>query len=224
MKKSKSAERRREGGSRSQVQQAFPATRNVVVTKMSPQDGIALADMRNTVGQSPVHGEIWRLREEARLLVVLGNAIAEDKTIWCADDRTGERVDPPVAELCFVERRDLKVTLLKCQQWAREGNSDAAWWCAWYFEGTNHPKSVWYYIAALRRNPRQHAWALGRICSDAFEGCMCEGVPEPDLRFLTGVDEFRQIADGARLVSDISWGDWEAAVRNAESAIHLPAQ
>lgn len=131
------------------------------------------------------------------------------------DLETGNRTDPLVLTLKPTLTEIAKPALLdKFASWAREGNPHAIWWLAWWFEGVNHPKSVWYYVAAMRIDPDGHGWVQSRLASDARSAHMCEGVPKPDLSFLSEIPELQ----GSRIRPD-----WREALRNAESAIHLPA-
>jgi ribosome modulation factor len=98
------------------------------------------------------------------------------------------------------------------EKWARAGRAHAAWWLGWIHSGSNHAKSVWYYIAAIRRDPGSHGWALERVISDAFSAIMCKGVHLPSLIFLREITE---------LSSQISH-DWKGAIHSAETAEHLP--
>jgi len=88
------------------------------------------------------------------------------------------------------------------------------WWLAWWHEGKNHPKSVWYYVAAIRANPKKHGWVLDRLYGDARSACVCNGIPTPDLGFLANIPEITALQIGK---------DWEEAVRQAEQAEHVPA-
>jgi len=184
-------------------------------------------------------GELWTLGKGGQVVVVLGNCVAANNTIWCAIDETGEQVRGVVSEMSFKEARAIEVTVEKCQRWARAGNASASWWCGWWFEGVNHPKSVWYCIAALRREPEKHGWALSRIVSDSYHAAVCEGVAEPDLAFLNDIAEFRQVIGGVPKWgreqflsvcdefiegSDVQLGSWQEAIRHAEEAIHIPAK
>lgn len=78
---------------------------------------------------------------------------------------------------------------------------------------SNHPRSIWYYIASLRMTKGQPRWALKRIYADAYTGGMCKDVPEPCLRFMQEIPEF----NGAK-----TWGDWKQAIACAGRAIHEP--
>ncbi|HDR8974268.1 TPA: hypothetical protein QDB32_003985 [Burkholderia vietnamiensis] len=148
--------------------------------------------------------------------VILGNSVREDGTIWCADWESLTKKYCTVGDLRA--QRDVvnpswEDLLTRMEGKAESGDADAMWWCAWAHEGTNHPKSVWFYMAAIRRDPRKHSWAWERIYSDARHPYLCEGVQEPDLSFLETVDEFC----GAR-----EWGKWEDAITNAKVAVHAP--
>ncbi len=161
-------------------------------------------------------GELWAY--EGRTAVICGNCISERETIWVMDWESGARVDAPVLKL--EPRQDQSsiehdVLIARFVEWARAGNPDAMWWLAWRFEGKNHPKSVWYYIAALRADPKGHGWAHGRIMDDAHAAYMCKGVPWPCIEFLKDIPEMQGYSIGR---------DWVTAVANAEKAIHIPRE
>ncbi|WP_425952998.1 hypothetical protein [Ralstonia pseudosolanacearum] len=163
----------------------------------------------------PKVGELWNC--QGRTAFVCGNSISESGRIWIADWDTGQRGDakPEWLEL-RQDRRSLfeEDILAKFVPWSRAGNSDAIWWLGWWFEGVNHPKSVWYYVAALRADAKGHGWAFERIVSDARTAYMCAGVPQPDIAFLDEIPEMR----GLPIQSD-----WAAAVASAEAAVHVAA-
>jgi hypothetical protein len=173
----------------------------------------AVSDTRSTL--FPRVGELWNC--ESRTAIIAGNSISSSGRIWIMDSSTGERGDarPELLEL-RVDRLSLSEgeLLQRFANWARQGNSDAMWWMAWWFEGVNHPKSIWYYVAALRADPKGHGWAQARIMSDARSAFMCRGVVEPDLAFLDNIPELR----GERIGRD-----WKSAVELAEVARHQPA-
>lgn len=121
----------------------------------------------------------------------------------------GERYDAAVEEIVVQTHVPLNEVSEHCKGWAALGNSDAAWWLGWFFEGTNHRKSVWYYIAAIRKNRGLHGWALSRVFDDAHNPVMNEGYPEPELSFLSEIKEFVQL-------SEIKFGRWKDAVEQAE--------
>lgn len=159
-------------------------------------------------------GELWTY--EGRTAVICGNCISENQTIWVMDWGSGARADAPVHKLTprqdkeSIGRNELES---RFTEWAREGIPDAMWWLAWWFEGVNHPKSIWYYVAALRADPVAHGWAHGRIMDDARVTTMCEGVPPPCIEFLKDIPEMQGRSIGR---------DWVTAVANAEKAIHIP--
>jgi TPR repeat protein len=163
----------------------------------------------------PRVGELWDC--EGRLAFVAGNAIDSDGTIWLFDWKTGDVEYRPFESM--TARNDRKTLtdehiIEHMTGWTGEGNSNAMWWLGWWYEGCNHPKSVWYYVAAMRANPKKHAWAYDRLYLDARSAVMCEGVPKPDLGFLTTIPEMQEYAIGR---------DWQEALRMAEKADHIPA-
>ena len=138
-----------------------------------------------------------------RQVFVCGNGVSKSSRIWCMDWKTGQRIDAkpatliprhPICEAQFVSR---------FQTWCEKGNADAMWWLAWWFEGVNHRKSVWYYVAALRADPVGHGWAQSRIMADARYAAMCEGLPTPDISFLASIPEMMGHPIGI---------DWRAAL------------
>ncbi|MHB1702244.1 MAG: hypothetical protein ACYCSN_19340 [Acidobacteriaceae bacterium] len=158
----------------------------------------------------PNVGELWGYAE--RVAIICGNSISETGVIWVMDWSSGDRAD---ALLDRLEVRPDRYSLthesiiVRFAEWARDGNSDAMWWLGWWFEGRNHRKSVWFYVAALRANPRGHRWALSRIAADAKAPIMCQGVASPRLSFLGSIPEIQECVIGP---------DWAAAVANAEAA------
>lgn len=159
----------------------------------------------------PHVGELWEC--EGRTAVIAGDSFdINSGRIWTMELNTGERgYSSPE---CLKERADrMSLTndgLLRIfRKWANKGNSHAIWWLGWWFEGMNHQKSVWYYIAALRADPRAHGWAYGRIISDARSAIMCAGVARPDLTFLEDIPE---------IIGEGIGRDWALAIENAEKA------
>lgn len=157
-------------------------------------------------------GHLYRMTGSQRTIAVLGNSISEKNTVWCADWRTGKRFDP---ETCWLRalpdaEQPAQIELLaKVTAWAAKGNADAAWWLGWWFEGENHAKSVWYYVAAIRREPAAFGWALERVSSDARSACIRGDKQKLDLAFLAEIPEFNSADD---------WGDWREAIGKAEAA------
>lgn len=149
-----------------------------------------------------------------RKAFVAGNSIDDDGTIWLFDWETGDVAYLPVVLMTVREDRFLlseENIVQRLQEWARAGNSDAMWWLGWWHEGKNHPKSVWYYVAALRANPKKHAWARWRICCDARSAYMGSDVPKPDISFLANITEMQ---------GDTISTDWQGAIHEAEIAVH----
>lgn len=115
------------------------------------------------------------------------------------------------------DRRRLREASIvnRFEWWAHLGNSHAMWWLAWWNEGINHPKSIWFYVAAIRAAPESHSWAWERIKANAKTPCLCPGVLEPTLDFL---EEIPEIQGNPRESRD----DWKLAVYKAFSAVHVP--
>jgi hypothetical protein len=174
---------------------------------------------------SPLPLTICRYGDWTRAAVIMGNCIGEDGTVWCHDFKTGRRLDlDPKTILVEPDQPGYEALLPLVEKWADSGNSDAAWWLGWWHEGKNHPKSVWYYIAAMRMNQDAHGWAFGRLLGDTYNPVMCRDVPEPSLDFLDGIQEFRQHEAGERMLANIKWGDWREATRQAKEAVHVPRE
>lgn len=153
-------------------------------------------------------GQLWTLH--GRPVVVCGNATSPNGTVWCMRWFDGQRVDPVTTTL-RPHSRCLDLThddlVRQFHEWACEGNSHAMWWLAWLFEGVNHTRSTWYYVAALRANPSAYGWLQRRIISDARSACMEQDRPKPDLEFLACIPEIQGASIGS---------DWAAAVTHAE--------
>jgi hypothetical protein len=124
-------------------------------------------------GLFPSIGELWNCQNQ--VAVICGNTFSESGRIWIVDWKTGERGSAKPEHLTLRgDRTSLPESTLidRFREWGRSGNPGAMWWLAWWFEGTNHQKSVWYYVAALRADPEGHGWAQSRIMSDARTACM----------------------------------------------------
>jgi hypothetical protein len=168
---------------------------------------------------------LCRYGDWARAAVVMGNCIGENGTVWCHDYKSGRRLDlNPKTLLIEPDQPGTEKLLSTIETWAESGKSDAAWWLGWWNEGKNHPKSVWYYIAAMRMNQGAHGWAFGRLLTDTYNPVMCSHVPEPSLDFLDLIQEFRQYEAGERKLANIQWGNWREAVAMAKKAVHTPRE
>lgn len=102
--------------------------------------------------------------DRTRIAVVMGNCSHVNDTIWCHDLETGSRVDLHLFDMHEDPVQfEASVLVSIIEGWAEGGNADAAWWLGGFYEGANHSKSVWYYIAAIRMSPADAVWAFGRI-------------------------------------------------------------
>jgi len=185
---------------------------NKAVFKLRAEYGdmsIASADFRNPM--YPNYGELWGYA--GRVAIIATNTIEIGKTIWVMDRDSGDEGYARLEDLILLEDRNsmtLDEVVALFTAWAKDGRSAAMWWLGWWFEGTNHARSVWYYIAALRANPAQHSWAAGRIISDAYTASMCKGYPKPNLDFLNDIPEIT--------TRKLHVGLWEQALNMALSA------
>lgn len=163
-------------------------------------------------GRYPEVGELWSC--DGRVAMVAGNSVDSHGRLWLFDWHSSQDGYFPLSMLTArTDRRSLneEAILGRVTEWARGGVASAMWWLAWWHEGRNHPKSVWYYVAAMRRAPKDYSWALDRVRSDAQYACMCSEVSMPDLAFLGAIPEM----SGAILT------DWLEAIRQAESSTHI---
>ena len=160
--------------------------------------------------KEPTYCELWEDAKGKKWLV-LANCLKGD-SIWSMEPDSCEMGFMIVSGAKKIGQEDFQTILDKLETNSMTGCSDSMWWCAWAYEGNNHPRSVWYYIASLRSNPKKHAWAFGRIHSDAYSSAVCKGVPKPCLNFLANIPEFQTIKLGRT--------DWLQAVQMAKSSEH----
>lgn len=161
----------------------------------------------------PAYGQIWLY--EQREVFILGNTI-KDGLIWSADRITGERLDPKIDDLSALDsgmshRQEFNELLDSAIRWAREGNADAAWWLGWFNQGTHHPKSVWYAIAAIRMNRPAFGWAFSLTYDNGCYGGVCSGTPYPSILFMKKIHEF---------TTNKCSSDWQEAIQQAEFSVH----
>jgi hypothetical protein len=169
--------------------------------------------------QELAEGRLCRAEGRTEQFVILGNGIRDDNTIWCADDATGETHYLAVDSIEPGEYREFDLTAAKAARWASEGNAAAAWWLGWYYEGENHYRSTWYYVAAMRMN-ENYQGSFEVVFENANFAFMCEGVAEPDLEFLESIEEFNQFTvqkSQMMLGTDsreprINYGKWQDAI------------
>lgn len=162
-------------------------------------------------------GVLYRVRgKRASTLVMRASNSLTFKAgakVCCHYWSSGKRIAVPAVDLIHLpaeQQPSLAAAYERMARWADGGSSDAMWWLGWWHEGTDHCRSTWYYIAALRRNPEAHGWALGRIISDTIFGCMCAGEPVPSISFARDIPEFTSGRIGM---------DWQQAVASAKSAV-----
>jgi len=173
-------------------------------------------EIENGIGKnvrSPCYCEVWYSSTYEREFLILGNSTQEDGSIWAFDLDHQEMCYMPIKDTKYVRKFGFDETNMLCIERAKKGCADSMWWLAWINEGTNHPKSVWFYIAALRANPDKHSWAFKRIYADSRSSYMCEGVEEPCLEFLGEIEDFQTGSIG---------DDWKAAIDKALTAVHKP--
>jgi len=166
-------------------------------------------------GLYPRVGELWDCAGE--MAIVCGNRISEKGRIWLMAWNSGMSGRFRLPQMKLRDDRlsiSMEAMVARLSEWARAGNAEAMWWLAWAHEGVNHPKSVWYYVAALRADPQAYRWAHERIVSDAYSATMCKDAPRPDLAFLQEIPEIQD----AKILRD-----WASAVKMAENAVHHPA-
>ncbi len=164
----------------------------------------------------PSYGQVWQYQGEQ--VFILGNGTYDDGlTIWAARRITGERVDATVAKLiptAITSTNTFGELTRRCAVWARAGNADAAWWLGWRFDGVNLPKSLWYYLAAIRKAPRAYGWYLSNLFDNALYGIMCEGEPQAHIGFIKDIAEFNDRKPST---------NWQDAIALAENAVHIPS-
>jgi len=168
----------------------------------------------------PSYGDLVYDTENCVLAVVLGNSVQENGSIWCvawdeASELYGTEGRPSVKDLEIRGKIDFKVLVKRMEQFAKEGQAHAMFWLGWWYEGVNHPKSIWYYIASIRADTEAYRWVFNRLYNDTFYGAMTRGVKYPTLTFLTEIMEFVE--------RKIPRGQWLMAVEKAEVAKHRPA-
>ena len=162
--------------------------------------------------QTPQYCELW-LDDTGKHWLILANCVDGD-AIWAMEPDTGAMGMMPLSGSNKIGEENFAAVLERLEQQSLSGCSSSMWWCAWAYEGTHHARSVWYYIAALRADPKAHSCAWGRIYADAYSAIMCQGVLKPCLKFLNDIPEFQ-----AKKLNSI---DWLQAVHQAKAAQHQP--
>lgn len=165
------------------------------------------------VTKGPSRGSHVLRMTNSRRFSPLYSAAGKREKVWCALWRTGGRLDILPENLRALDPESqpaIDSILSRVSLWARKGNEDAAWWLGWWYEGTACCRSTWYYMAAMRLNPKALGWALQRTISDAVCG-LTGSSPHPlmDIAFLGRLHE----------VVTRQWStDWLGAIIAAEAA------
>lgn len=179
---------------------------------------------------APQPTELWQA-PDGTIYFICGNWV-EKGEIWVINYSTGESNHIEVSTLTKTNS-DMSVEdkIETLRKYAKAGNADAMWWLAWWYEGTNHKASVWFYMAAIRKDPSNYLWAYERVISDAHHT-----FESPDISFLKDIYEFNVMplkhSDMRELYSDreyrgatehqfrykIAVDEWENAVEQALSA------
>lgn len=114
----------------------------------------------------------WKLITHKSPFVVLGNCwVGDDEDyIWTANVRSGKKHYAQIQNFeQLVKPQNYKSTVQLCQKWARKGHSHAMDWLGWFFEdNTHYAASIWYYVAALRRNKPAYIDVADRVFGDAL--------------------------------------------------------
>jgi hypothetical protein len=147
---------------------------------------------------------------------ITGDGINDSGTQWVFDWLTGESIDAAPSDLIQTSTScvDTDEFLEKFKVWASTGNTYAMMFLSWYYNGINHPRSTWYMIALMRSRGTISKDTFEAFISNSWDSSTCKGVPKPCLEYLNNIFEFN---------SQSLSKDWEAAILNAEIAIHTPA-
>lgn len=152
---------------------------------------------------------------DGQTLFVAGTSTHNDGSLWVMDWETGESRRVESSTLAVASFDDVPSHEEVCRRmttWAQAGNSDAMWWLANHYEDRNHPRSVWFFVAALRRNPAAYRWLLRSIRSDAYAPNYFRHEPVC-LEFLESIPEITEGRIGK---------NWAQAVESAVDAEHAP--
>lgn len=118
-------------------------------------------------------GQVWQISSQKTPVVVLGNCwIGENNDyIWTANRRTGKKQYIKLGQFVqMLEAKDYPSTLKLCRKWAQKGYSHAMDWLGWFFEDDIHGEaSIWFYVAALRRNREAYIEYADRVFIDALQ-------------------------------------------------------
>lgn len=190
------------------------------LTKMNTVKAVITDRTKPYQVNRPNYGDLVYDRESNVLAVVLGNSVQENGSIWCvawdeASELYGTEGRPSVKDLEIRGKIDFKVLVKRMEQFAKEGQAHAMFWLGWWYEGVNHPKSTWYYIAAIRADTEAYKWVFERLYADTFYGAMTKGVKYPTLKFITEIMEFVE--------RKIPRTKWLMAIEKAEAAKHRSA-
>lgn len=180
------------------------------------------------------YAELWR--HKGQIFLIMGNIVQkrEDGTLWfwTANWTSGERNDAAAVELEPYEgcQPTLLEVVRQVGHWAREGNADAMWWLADFYEfgsretGANGGKALAYYLGAIRCEPRWYDRdTVARVLQDGaklFRAGHHDGVEDKTLTdvgaFLSRFREYRAIeTEGQIYFPDTQ--DWRECVAIAEA-------
>ncbi|WP_196160777.1 hypothetical protein [Reinekea sp. G2M2-21] len=149
-----------------------------------------------------------KLKNRNEKYVVLGNFVENDGTIWCADISNGSQTHLRIIDMdLYLPHYSEPETIRLTTYWANQGIEYAMWWLGWWFEGYNHPKSAWYYVAAIQRTWATY-WPGERISSHVYSRIYTTETI-PFLETLSDIPDFVNNEMGAN-------SNWESAIAKAE--------
>ena len=158
-------------------------------------------------GAVPAVGELWRWGADGqrRALVVLGNRVRDDGTIWMADVADGAMLRLPAVELrpaTDLPAQSLLETVRRARGWTRAkvaaDAADAMWWLGDVYERgattvePNGRAALAFYLAAIRRDPACYGRNLARIAEDGARLFRPLCLPPPDEEFRAAARAFSE--------------------------------